>query len=154
MSRTFAYLRVSTVDQTTDNQLHEIEAAGFAAQPRRIVAETISGSVAAKERKGFARLLDRLEDGDVLVVTKLDRLGRNAMDVASTVADLDRRSVRAHCLALGGVHLTPPTGQLSMGVIHAVVDFERDLLLARPPPALRSHRAEAYASERPAPLNT
>jgi len=62
MSRTFAYLRVSTVDQTTDNQLHEIEAAGFAAQPRRIVAETISGSVAAKERKGFARLLDRLED--------------------------------------------------------------------------------------------
>src|SRR3546814_11971482 len=53
MSRIFAYLRVSTVDQTTDNQLHEIEAAGFAAQPRRIVAETISGSVAAKERKGF-----------------------------------------------------------------------------------------------------
>ena len=76
-----------------DNQLHEIEAAGFAVQPRRVVAETISGSVAAKERKGFARLLDRLENGDVLVVTKLDRLGRNAMDVAGTVADLDRIGV-------------------------------------------------------------
>src|SRR3546814_20404921 len=129
MSRTFAYLRVSTVDQTTDNQLHEIEAAGFAAQPRRIVAETISGSVAAKERKGFARLLDRLEDGDVLVVTKLDRLGRHALDVASTVADLDRLGVRVPCLALGGVDLTSSTGKLPLSVINAVAAFVRSRLL-------------------------
>jgi putative DNA-invertase from lambdoid prophage Rac len=151
MSRTFAYLRVSTVDQTTDNQLHEIEAAGFAAQPRRIVAETISGSVAAKERKGFARLLDRLEDGDVLVVTKLDRLGRNAMDVASTVADLDRMGVRVHCLALGGVDLTSSTGKLTMGVINAVAEFERDLLI-EPQAGLRCARAEGKAIGRPASL--
>src|SRR3546814_5086114 len=71
MSRTFAYLRVSTVDQTTDNQLHAIQAAGFAAHPRRTAAETITGSIAAKERTGFARLFDRRENGDVLVVTKL-----------------------------------------------------------------------------------
>ena len=88
MSRAFAYLRVSTPEQTTDNQLGEIRAAGFAVQPRRVVAETVSGSVAAMERRGFARLVDRMEESDVLVVTKLDRLGRNAMDVAATVRAL------------------------------------------------------------------
>lgn len=79
MPRTFAYLRVSTPGQTTDNQLTEIQAAGFTIEPRRLVTETVSGSIAASQRRGFARLLDRLEAGDVLVVTKLDRLGRNAM---------------------------------------------------------------------------
>ncbi len=138
MSRTFAYLRVSTVDQTTNNQLHEIEAAGFAAQPRRVVAEIISGSVAAKERKGFARLLDRL--------------GRNAMDVASTVADLDRMGVRVYCLALGGVDLTSSTGKLTMGVINAVAEFERDLLIERTQAGLRRAQAEGKAIGRPASL--
>src|SRR4051812_40396325 len=85
MPRTFAYLRVSTTGQTTDNQLQEIAAAGFKVEPRRVVTETVSGSIAALQRRGFTRLLDRLEPGDVLVVTKLDRLGRNAMDVSSTV---------------------------------------------------------------------
>jgi putative DNA-invertase from lambdoid prophage Rac len=50
-------------------------------------------------------LLDRLEPGDVLIVTKLDRLGRNAMDVSSTVAKLSGIGVRVHCLALGGADL-------------------------------------------------
>ena len=153
LSRTFAYLRVSTLDQTTDNQLREIEAAGFAVQPRRMVAETVSGSVAAKERKGFARLLDRLEDGDVLVVTKLDRLGRNAMEVASTVAGLESAGVRVHCLPLGGVDLTSPTGKLTMGVINAVAEFERDLLIERTQAGLRRARAEGKIIGRPASLS-
>ena len=75
--RTFAYLRVSTTSQTTDNQLQEIAAAGFKVEPRRVVTETVSGNVATSQRRGFTRLLDRLEPGDVLVITKLDRLGRN-----------------------------------------------------------------------------
>jgi putative DNA-invertase from lambdoid prophage Rac len=49
-----------------------------------VVTETVSGNVATAQRRGFTRLLDRLEPGDVLVVTKLDRLGRNVMDVGST----------------------------------------------------------------------
>ena len=72
MSRVFAYCRVSTADQTTQNQSLEIKAAGFAIQPRRLIEESISGSVAAKERPAFSKLLDRLEQGDILVVTKLD----------------------------------------------------------------------------------
>ena len=66
----------------------EINAAGFAIEARRLIEESISGSVTAKERPGFMKLVDRMEPGDVLVVTKLDRLGRNAMDVRATVEQL------------------------------------------------------------------
>ena len=101
MARTFAYCRVSTADQTPENQVREIEAAGFKVEPNRVIAETISGSVAARERPGFAKLMDKLESGDVLIVTKLDRLGRNAMDVRGTIDALAAEGVRVHCLALG-----------------------------------------------------
>ena len=84
MPRTFAYVRVSTPGQTSENQIHEIEAAGFAVSARRVVADTVSGSSAIEQRPGFLRLLDKMEQGDVLVVTKLDRLGRNAIDVAES----------------------------------------------------------------------
>lgn len=67
MSRVFAYCRVSTSGQTTDNQVWEIAGAGFAIEPHRVVEETISGSSSAGQREGFKRLLDRLEKGDVLV---------------------------------------------------------------------------------------
>ena len=63
MPRTFAYLRVSTAGQTTDNQLQEIKAAGFKVEPRRVIMETISGNVATSQRRGFTRLLDRVEPG-------------------------------------------------------------------------------------------
>ncbi len=131
MSRVFAYCRVSTADQKTQNQRDEIKAAGFAIEAHRLVEETISGSVAAKARPGFLKLLDRMETGDVLVVTKLDRLGRNAMDVRATVEWLANVGVRVHCLALGGVDLTSPAGRMTMQVIAAVAEFERDLLIER-----------------------
>ena len=72
MTRVFAYCRVSTSGQTTDNQIQEIAAAGFHVMPVRAITETISGSVAAIERPGFRKLQEKLEAGDVLIVTKLD----------------------------------------------------------------------------------
>lgn len=76
MSRVFAYCRVSTADQNPDNQVLEIQNAGFQLEPRRVIAETVSGSTAAMEREGFRKLMDRLDWDDVLVVTKLDRRNR------------------------------------------------------------------------------
>ena len=131
MPRTFAYCRVSTVGQTVENQVQEIENAGFRVEPKRLVTETISGSSVIEQRPKFMRLLDRLESGDVLVVTKLDRLGRNSIDVQTTVNKLAEMGVRAHCLALGGVDLTSSAGKMTMGVISAVAQFERDLLIER-----------------------
>jgi putative DNA-invertase from lambdoid prophage Rac len=152
MSRTFAYFRVSTLDQTTDNKVGEIKAAGFAVEPERIITETVSGSVAASERKGFAKLLDRLEAGDVLIVTKLDRLGRNAMDVRATVERLASSGVRVHCLALGGVDLTSPAGKMTMQVINAVAEFERDLLIERTNAGISRAKAEGKTFGRPSAL--
>ena len=153
MPRTFAYLRVSTIGQTTDNQLREIEAAGFKVEPRRVIAETVSGSVPTAMRRGFRRLVDRLEPNDVLMVTKPDRLGRNAMDVGSTVAQLAELGVHVHCLALGGVDLASSTGKLTMNVINAVAEFERDLLIERTQAGLERARAAGRKLGRPASLS-
>lgn len=149
MSRVFAYCRVSSSDQTTENQVLEIAAAGFQLLEQRTIKETISGSVAAAERPGFQRLLNKLEATDVLVVTKLDRLGRNAMDVRSTVEGLAASGVRVHCLALGGVDLTSPAGKMTMAVIAAVAEFERDLLIERTQAGLARAKALGKALGRP-----
>ena len=152
MARTFAYCRVSTAEQTTENQLQEIEAAGFTVEPKRAMQETVSGSVAALEREGFAKLVDRLESGDVLIVTKLDRLGRNAMDVRATVELLASEGVRVYCRALGGADLTSAAGKMTMNVIIAVADFERDLLIERTQAGLQRAKADGKALGRPAAL--
>lgn len=152
MSRVFAYCRVSTSDQTTENQVREIDAAGFKVTPQRTIAETVSGSMPTAERKGFAQLVNKLEAGDVLVVTKLDRLGRNAMDVRATVEALTGAGVRVHCLALGGVDLTSSAGKMTMGVIAAVAEFERDLLVERTQAGLARAKAEGKALGRPSAL--
>jgi putative DNA-invertase from lambdoid prophage Rac len=148
-ARVFAYCRVSTSDQTTENQLREIAAAGFSPAPKRVIEETISGSVAASERPGFQRLLNKLEADDVLVVTKLDRLGRNAMDVRRTVEALADMGVRVHCLALGGMDLTSAAGKMTMTVIAAMAEFERDLLVERTEAGLARARAEGKPIGRP-----
>ncbi len=140
--RTFAYLRVSTVGQTTDNQLLEIQAAGFMVEPHRIVAETVSGSVPAFQRPAFSKLVDRLETSNLLIVTKLDRLGRNAMDVRATVERLESMGVKIHCLALGGVDLTSAAGKMTMAVVNAVSEMERDLLLERTRAGLARAKAQ------------
>ena len=153
MARTFAYCRVSTADQTADNQVRELEAAGFSIDPKRVVTETVSGSIPAMEREGFARLVDRLEDGDVLIVTKIDRLGRNAMDVRATVDRLEGEGVRVHCLALGGVDLTSAAGRMVMTVICAMAEFERDLLVERTQAGLSRAKAEGKVLGRPRALS-
>lgn len=153
MSRVFAYCRVSTLEQNTENQRREIEAAGFTVKSQRLIEEHISGSVAASERLGFTRLLDRMENGDVLIVTKLDRLGRNAMDVRKTVEQLAASGIRVHCLALGGVDLTSAAGRMTMQVISAVAEFEKDLLIERTHSGIARARASGKRFGRPSSLN-
>ncbi|SJM90420.1 recombinase family protein [Crenothrix polyspora] len=153
MSRVFAYCRVSTTDQITLNQSIEIKAAGFAIETQRLIEESISGSVAAKERPGFTKLIDWMESGDILVVTKLDRLGRNAMDVRATVELLSGQGIRVHCLALGGVDLTSSAGKMTMQVIAAVAEFERDLLIERTQSGINRAKAVGKQFGRPPILN-
>lgn len=154
MSRTFLYCRVSTSNQFTENQVQEVKAAGFDVQASRVIEETISGSIAASERSGFQKLLERMESGDVLIVTKLDRLGRNAMDVRQTVEQLAANGIRVHCLALGGVDLTSAAGKMTMQVLGAVAEFERDLLIERTQAGLARAKAIGKKLGRPEATET
>jgi putative DNA-invertase from lambdoid prophage Rac len=154
MARTFVYARVSTSDQTTDNQVQEVQRAGFDVREDRVVVETVSGSVSASERKGFQSLLHKMEAGDVLIVTKLDRLGRNAMDVRATVEHLESIGIRVHCLALGGVDLTSAAGKMTMQILGAVAEFERDLLIERTQAGLKRAKSEGKSLGRPKATGT
>jgi putative DNA-invertase from lambdoid prophage Rac len=142
MSRVFAYCRVSTTDQNTSNQVQDIRAAGYEVDKRRVVEESISGSVSVKDRPSFQKLLERIEEGDVLIVTKLDRLGRNMLDVCATVKLLDTMGVRVVCLQLGGADLTSPSARMTMQILSSVAEFERSLLIERTQSGLARAKAE------------
>jgi DNA invertase Pin-like site-specific DNA recombinase len=82
----FGYGRVSTTQQTTDNQRLELEQAGYQIEPDFWFAdEGISGKVSASQRPAFKAMLGQMRKDEVLVVSKLDRLGRDAIDVLQTV---------------------------------------------------------------------
>ena len=89
----------------------------------------------------------------MLIVTKLDRLGRNAMDVRASVERLASIGVRVHCLALGGVDLTSPAGKMTMEVIAAVAEFERDLLIERTQSGLARAKSQGKTLGRPQSLD-
>ena len=95
-----------------------------------------------------------MEAGDVLIVTKMDRLGRNAIDVTSTVKKLAEMGIKVHCLALGGVDLTSSAGQLTMGVINAVAQFERDLIVERTNAGLARAKSKGKRLGRPPALSS
>lgn len=150
MSRVFAYARVSTVAQLTENQREQIAAAGYAIDPRRYVEETISGSVPAFQRPGFKRLAEKLESGDSLIVTKLDRIGRDSIDVQQTVDYFVKEGVRLIVLQLGNLDLTSSSGALMVKVLAAVADFERDLIIERTQAGQARARAAGTHMGRPA----
>lgn len=97
--------------------------------------------------------MDRLESGDVLIVTKLDRLGRDAIDVSTTVKTLSEMGVKVYCLALGGADLTSSSGTMTMQVLNAVAQFERDLLIERTQSGLRRAKSEGKTLGRPSTLS-
>ena len=149
MSRVFAYARVSTVEQLTENQREQIAAAGYSITGARFVEEKVSGSVTARLRPGFAKLLERMEAGDTLVVTKLDRIGRDSIDVQQTVARFESAGMRLVVLQLGNLDLTSSAGALMVKVLAAVADFERDLIIERTQAGQARARAEGKHMGRP-----
>ena len=153
MSRVFAYARVSTVEQLTENQREQIAAAGYAIQPRRFIEEKVSGSVAAAQRPGFSKLLEKMEAGDTLVVTKLDRIGRDSIDVQQTVSRFEQAGMRLVVLQLGNLDLTSSAGSLMVKVLAAVADFERDLIIERTQAGQARARAAGTHMGRPSKTN-
>src|SRR5476649_621329 len=107
----------------------EIEAAGHRVD--YWYADTISDKTSASERPEFAALLAQIRNGETLVVAKLDRLGRDAQDVGTTVKLLAARKIAVIVLQLGKLDLTSPAGKMMMTMLAAVAEMERDLLVER-----------------------
>jgi putative DNA-invertase from lambdoid prophage Rac len=147
--RVFGYGRVSTADQTTDNQRQELEALGHTIQSQRWFSETISGKVPAGERPEFSRMVERMEAGDMLVVSKLDRLGRDMIDVVQTIRKLTSQGVKVKVQALGDVDLTSTAGKAVLGILATVAEMERDLLVERTQAGLARAKAEGKQLGRP-----
>ncbi|SEO44029.1 Site-specific DNA recombinase [Duganella sp. CF517] len=144
---TFAYGRVSTKEQTADNQKMEIVAAGH--QVDYWYADTISGKTSATERPEFAALLAQIRNGETLVVTKLDRLGRDAQDVGATVKLLAKRKIAVIVLQLGTLDLTSTAGKMMLTMLGAVAEMERDLLVERTQAGLARAKSEGKTLGRP-----
>lgn len=146
---TFGYTRVSTKEQTVQNQRHEIAAAGHQVE-FWFDDEGVSGKVPAMQRPQFAKMLGQIRDGETLVVTKLDRLGRDAQDVGATIKQLAARRIQVVVLQLGGVDLTSPAGKMMLTMLGAVAEMERDLLVERTHSGLERAKAEGKTLGRPA----
>ena len=143
----FGYGRVSTADQTTDNQRLEIERAGYMVE--YWFADTVSGKAHAAQRKQFGAMLGKLRKGDILVVSKLDRLGRDAPDVLVTIKTLGSLGVEVVVLQLGKLDLTSPAGKLMLTMLAAVAEMERDLIVERTQAGLARAKAEGKTLGRP-----
>lgn len=144
----FAYSRVSTKDQTTANQKLEIESSGYKVD-FWFSDEGVSGKVSASQRPQFKALLGQIRDGETVVVSKLDRLGRDAQDVGATIKALAARKIEVIVLQLGKLDLTSPAGKLMLTMLAAVAEMERDLLVERTQSGLMRAKAEGKTLGRP-----
>ena len=147
---TFAYGRVSTSLQDTDNQRLELTNAGWVID--YWFADTISGKSASSQRPAFRELLTKIRDGETLLVSKLDRLGRDAIDVLQTVRDLEARNIKVVVRQLGSTDLTSPAGKLLLSMLAAVAEMERDLLIERTQAGLTRAKAEGKKLGRPSKI--
>lgn len=144
---TFGYGRVSTREQDTENQRLELERAGF--QIDFWFADSISGKVSAMQRPKFKELMGKIRDGETLVVSKLDRLGRDAQDVGATIKELGKRKIEVVVHQLGKLDLTSPAGKMMLAMLAAVAEMERDLLVERTQSGLARAKAEGKHLGRP-----
>jgi putative DNA-invertase from lambdoid prophage Rac len=125
MSQSIAYFRVSTTDQSIESQ-RQLLGGGF---DQEFSDVGVSGAVPAADRKGFSELLGYIRKGDVLHVASVDRLGRDALDVQSTVRSLMAKGVAIDVLGLG--RIGSGAGELILAVLAQVADMERKRIVDR-----------------------
>jgi putative DNA-invertase from lambdoid prophage Rac len=153
--RTFAYCRVSTLEQNTANQVLAIEKAGYDIEPARIISEKVSGSVQAMQRKQFKLLVEhKLEFGDALVVNKLDRLGRDNIDLQQTIQKLTDKGVKVVSLDLPVSDLSSSEGKLMLQLFASFAEFERNRIRERTSEGLARAKKEGKILGRPKALAT
>jgi len=140
------YARVSTTDQDTRLQLDALRDAGC----ERIYEEHAS---TRKERPVFVQVLDVLRDGDVLVVWKLDRLGRSLIQLVNTINDLAAKNIGVRVLTGAPIDTSSATGRFQLSLFAAFAEFERDLTHERVMAGLAAARRAGRIGGRPRAIN-
>jgi len=153
--RTFAYSRVSTTDQTTENQKLTIEKADYDIKEGRFISEIVSGGVPAMQREAFKNLVEhKLESGDQLIVSKLDRLGRDNIDVQQTIIMLMEKGIKVVSLDLPVNDLTSAEGKLMLQLFSSFAEFEKSRISERTKEGQSRARKEGKAIGRPIATST
>lgn len=124
----YGYARVSTEEQNFDSQIDELVKSGV--KKDDIFYEKVSGSVVSKKRTVLAQLLKIVRSNDSITVVKLDRLGRNAIDVLSLIDELNNKNINVKILNLG-IDTQKPSGRLFLTMLAGFAEFERELIRER-----------------------
>jgi DNA invertase Pin-like site-specific DNA recombinase len=119
------YARCSTSEQDLGGQTEALRAAGC----QRVYSEKKSG--ANGDRAAFQRMLQDVQPGDVVVVTRLDRLARSTRDLLNTLDRLGQDEIGFQSLRETAIDTTTPHGRLTISILAAIAEFERELIQAR-----------------------
>jgi len=144
------YARVSTGHQSLDQQLDALVTAGV--EPNRVYTDKLSGTSTREQRPGLAALLDYARPGDAIVVVGIDRLGRNAAEVMTTIRELGERNIVLRSLR-EGVDTSNATGRMVAGVLASLAELELELGRERRLAAREARRARGQHIGRPRALD-
>lgn len=136
------YARVSTQDQSLDLQIDELEKAGC----ERIFQEKVSG--AKDDREELQKCLDYLREGDVLVVYKLDRLGRTTKQLINMVEDLKEKGIQFHAIT-NKIDTSTAQGKFFFTIMAGFAEMERELIRERTKAGLEAARVRGRKGGRP-----
>ncbi|MBP1817812.1 recombinase family protein [Mycobacterium sp. OAE908] len=144
------YARVSTGHQSLDQQVDALTASGV--DPARVYSDKFSGTSTREQRPGLASLLDYARQGDAIVVVGIDRLGRNAAEVMTTIRDLGERGILLRSLR-EGIDTSNATGRMVAGVLASLAELQLELGRERRAAAREARRARGQSIGRPKALN-
>jgi len=144
------YARVSTGHQSLDQQVDGLTAVGV--DPARVYTDKLSGASTREQRPGLAALLDYAREGDAIVVVGIDRLGRNAAEVMTTIRELGERGIVLRSLR-EGIDTSNATGRMVAGVLASLAELELELGRERRSAAREARRARGQSVGRPKALD-
>ena len=145
MKKLIGYARVSTDDQNLDLQIDALTQAGC--HKNDIYKDKVSG--AKTDRPGLTQCLDNLSPGDVLVVWRLDRLGRSMVHLVSIIEMLKEKGIGFKSLCDGAIDTTTASGELVFNIFSSMAQFERRLVQERTQAGLSAARARGRKGGRP-----
>ena len=144
------YARVSTGHQSLDQQVDALAAVGI--DTARIYSDKLSGTSTREQRPGLVALLEYAREGDAIVVVGIDRLGRNAAEVMTTIRELGERNIVLRSLR-EGIDTSNATGRMVAGVLASLAELELELGRERRAAAREARRVRGQHIGRPKALD-